>query len=92
LILLLWGWDAEGLFCDPRGRVIAGSREDLFPTTFAATRTACKGYRTARVGNRPGVILTGIAVLSSAPVAWHLANTQRVKQQVTLTTVDLIAY
>jgi hypothetical protein len=24
--------------------------------------------------------------------AWHLANTQRVKQQVTLTKVDLIGY
>jgi hypothetical protein len=28
----------------------------------------------------------------SAVEAWHLANTQRVKQQVTLTKVDLIGY
>jgi hypothetical protein len=36
--------------------------------------------------------MSGDSLYPEQYTAWHLANTQRVRQQVTLTKVDLIGY
>ena len=53
-----------------------------------AAEAALRGYKVIV----PVDGMSGDSLYPEQYTAWHLANTQRVKQQVTLTKVDLIGY
>jgi nicotinamidase-related amidase len=83
------GFDLERTFSDHGIRtIITVGTQVQTAVLHTAAEAALRGYKVIV----PIDGMSGDSLYSEQYTAWHLANTQRVMQQVTLTKVDLIGY
>jgi nicotinamidase-related amidase len=83
------GFDLERTFSEHRIRtIITVGTQVQTAVLHTAAEAALRGYKVIV----PIDGMSGDSLYPEQYTAWHLANTQRVMQQVTLTNVDLIGY
>jgi nicotinamidase-related amidase len=80
-------FDLERIFSDHGIRITVGTQVQT-TVLHTAAEAALRGYKVIV----PIDEMSGDSLYPEQYTVWHLANTQRVKYQVTLTKVDLIGY